>query len=279
MKTDSTFLNRLSVLVFVLFFLFPTTDRVKPAYGQPSPDIQSGLTLDVIFRGPMTFMQYQDGEVYALIPRVKGHTYVYARAINNCELKLGTYTPAWPNQANSALDPANLIPRELKIDATQETVSLEQSKVYVTVDLGKPYEVLPIQFDPATVWKQNSAGATEKFYPTGMVVRYAIPNGNQIGSKLTLSPNCELNPESLGAERIVEIGVGPLIEDNCAHKHAHEAFDALKSSLKVDRSIDFPHAPGCPGIRFRAIDCRAPMVVVTNAPNATKPVGSKVGSH
>jgi hypothetical protein len=164
-----------------------------------------------------------------------------------------------------------VIPSDLKIDAKQEPVRLDKTKLYVSLDLGKPYEVVPIQFDPATVWKQSSAGATEKFYPTGMVARYVIPKGSGINSKFTLSAGCDLNLQSLGAERIAEIGIGPQIEDNCSHKHAHEAFDALKASLNLNRSIEFPPTPGCPGIEFRAIDCRAPMIVITGANNIDKP--------
>jgi len=261
MKPNRRFLSKAGYFSVLLFFLLIASDQFAGTSTRPAPT--DAVTLDVIFRGPMTFMQYKDGKVFAFIPKVKGHTYVSARAINFCELKTGSYAPNWPVQSQSSLDPGDVIPHELKIDATQESVSLDNTKVYVSIDLGKPYEIIPIQFDPATVWKQSSPG-TEKLYPTVMVARYILPSGGT-SSNFALSPNCDIKLQSLGPERILEIVMGPQVEDNCLHKHAHEAFDALKGSINLDRSIDFPPVPGCSANRFRATDCRAPMIVVTGA--------------
>jgi hypothetical protein len=271
MKANRKYPKKPWFLLPFLLFLFAASGHPKGAVGGPTPDATGDLMLDMVFRGPIIFMQYQDGEVYSLIPKVRGHTYVYARAMNGCELKTGTYQPAWPNQSQSTLDPGGVIRPELKIDAKQEPVSLDRTRIYVSIDLGKPYEVVPIQFDPATVWKDSPSNATEWPYPTAMVARYVIPKGSPIGTKFTLFKDCDLNLQSLGAERIAEIGIGPQIEDNCKHKHAHEAFDALKASLNLNRSIDFPPLPGCAGAEFRAIDCRSPMIVVTGANNTDKP--------
>ena len=71
-----------------------------------------------------------------------------------------------------------------------------------------------------------------------------------------------LTPQIFDNEHFLKVGVGPDVEDDKQHTHATHAFRAeVAMFLALKRYAKFPMPT-----RFRATDCRAPVILITDAP-------------
>ena len=76
-----------------------------------------------------------------------------------------------------------------------------------------------------------------------------------------------LDPQGTSREAVLTIGVGPEVEDDSDHTHARNAFRnlvALFPTLK--KFVEFPKGGVVEDNRLHGSDCRAPMILITDAP-------------
>jgi hypothetical protein len=275
MKQDMTFpLVRMILLVVVCVGSDPALSGAHVA-DSSQRTASAPYTLDVLVQGPVGIVQGKNGvDIY--VPEVEGHSYVYVKGLNDCDPALGPgdyqigVSPIDPNQPHTSID--KNIPPELKIQY-KPPLDFDPAEIrFAKISLPTPWEIVEVHTDPATIYdKKPMSGGTKKDYPTVMALRYQLtaePKVAVSGGSNTYCGGLELgflDPEAKSGELILTIGVGPDVEDDDDHTHAKNAFRSLVALFPpLKKFADFPKR--LRSNQLHGSDCRAPMILLTDAP-------------
>ncbi len=244
---------------------------------RPTPERNWDYTLNVVFEGPAGFVKFQDGHVMVYVADVEPHNYAFVKGLNDCELTGTDYRFDLPP---SVLDPTpdpNLN-NNLNIP-WNNTIQIDPAGLhYASFYLPQPYQIKAAHVDPTAVSDKpfTSSGPAPSYvnYQTSVVLRYKMQTTDPPITISTIDPNapikpCKgssqsapLSPQIFDNEHFLKVGVGPEVEDDTNHTHATHAFKsevAMFPALKRYAMFPMP-------TRFRATDCRAPVILITDAP-------------
>ncbi len=259
----------------------------------------SAYTLNIVVSGPMGVVHYADDSVDILVPSVEGHTYIYIKGMNDCLAPTGAGSYQINAQAfggKTEIDPNGTVThKELMVVHPLEPVQIDPNRLaFARIHLPKPWQIKPVHMEPARVQDSPAVPAPDASwsYPAALAFRYAydrFPSVTVSGLNNQGATLCTPRLESLGHEVMLNVGMGPDVDDG-THQHAHAAFAALLNLFPpLTRYIAFPStfAPaagsgehdGTGGNLVRissgrgrllpvihATDCRSPMIFITGAP-------------
>jgi hypothetical protein len=244
---------------------------------RPNSERSWDYTLDVVFEGPAGFVKFQDGHVMVYVADVETHDYAFVKGLSDCELTGTDYRFDLPPSVFDSTPDPNL-KNNLNIP-WNNTIQIDPAGLhYASFYLPQPYQIKAAHVDPTAVSDKPfpSSGPEPPYvnYQTSIVLRYKMQASDPPITISTIdpsapikpckgsSPSAVLSPQIFDNEHFLKVGVGPDVEDDTNHTHATHAFKgevAMFPALK--RYAKFPMPT-----RFRATDCRAPVILITDAP-------------
>ena len=265
-----------SLAATVLSLLFPLSGTT-PATSPKRPNIARNwdYTLDIVFEGPAGFVKYKDGHVMVYVADVESHDYAFVKGLSDCELGGNDYVFNLPPSVFDPTPDPNL-KNNLNIPWTNALQIDPAGLHYASFYLPQPFQIKAAHLDPTAVSdKPFPSGPEPPYtdYQTSIVLRYkmdandppiTISNVDASGPKPCKGDllNAVLTPQIFDNEHFLKVGVGPDVEDDKQHTHATHAFKAEVAMFPaLKRYAKFPMPT-----RFRATDCRAPVILITDAP-------------
>lgn len=264
----------LGAAIFSTFFALSGT---TPATSQKRPNATRNwdYTLDIVFEGPAGFVKYKDGHVVVFVADVEPHDYAFVKGLSDCESGGNDYVFNLPASVFDPTPDPNL-KNNLNVPWTSALQIDPAGLHYASFSLPQPYQIKAAHVDPTAISEKPFSSGPEPAYSdyqTSIALRYkmdandpsiTISNVDASGSKPCKGdlPNAILTPQLFDNEHFLKVGVGPDVEDDKQHTHATHAFKsevAMFPALK--RYAKFPMPA-----RFRATDCRAPVILITDAP-------------
>ena len=249
----------------------PATPEKRPASGR-----SWDYTLDVVFEGPIGFVQFQDGHVMVYVADVEPHDYAFVKGFTDCELTGTNYAFGLPPSVFDPTPDPNL-KNNLNVP-WNNTIQIDPAGLhYASFYLPQPYQIKAVHVDPTAVSDKPFplAGPAPPYvnYQTSIVLRYKMQTNDPAITISTIDPSapkpCKgasqsavLVPQIFDNEHSLKVGVGPDVEDDTNHTHATHAFKAEVAMFPaLKRYAKFPMPT-----KFRAADCRAPVILITGAP-------------